>query len=105
MFESLLARLLSCCNYVRQINKLINDDDDGNEPVLSSQTIDADNPDLTTILPSGAASVKVGAKAGSWRAFTGISYQGTPVPLEAGRSYPTPESMGLNSPVMSIRKV
>ena len=31
VFDGLLARLGCCCNYVRQINKVMNDDDDDND--------------------------------------------------------------------------
>ena len=83
------------------------DDDNGDEPVLLSQMIETDCPDLRAILPPGMLSAKVGDKAGSWRAYSAINYQGTEVILEAGRSYPTNESKraAIPPPVLSIRKV
>ena len=106
MFEGLLASLLYCRKYVRQVYKWIDDDDDhdDDESVLSSQAIDANSSDLTTILPAGAGSAVIGSKAGSWRVYPEVSFQGTPAILDAGRSYPTEESMGLSSPIKSIRK-
>ena len=111
VFEGLQATLLYCCNYVRQINKVMNNDDDdddnGDEPVLLSQMIETDCPDLRAILSPGMLSAKVGDKAGSWRAYSAINYEATEVILEAGRSYPTNESKraAIPAPVLSIRKV
>ena len=111
VFEGLQATLLYCRNYVRQINKVMNNDDDdddnGDEPVLLSQMIETYCPDLRAVLPPGMLSAKVGDKAGSWRAYSAINYEGTEVILEAGRSYPTNESKRAAIPVpfLSIRKV
>ena len=108
MFEGLLAAmLLYCCNYVRQINKVMNDDDDNHdEPDLSSQTIEDDIPDLTKFLRLGDSSAKLSERSHKyWRAYIAIDYEGANIILHAGRSYPTTESMGILSPIKSIRRV
>ena len=51
----------------------------------------------------GASSMNIPVKSKEWRVFTDVSYLGDTKVLQAGRKYQTLASMGLESPVKSMR--
>lgn len=67
----------------------------------ATASINGESKDLTDVLPNGASSMKVLAK--EWNVFTKKSYNGTAGTVLPGREYATLASMGLSSPVMSMR--
>ena len=60
--------------------------------------------DLTTTFPAGVQSIQIGDEAGNWQAFTDVSYGGVQARLNQGQLYNSPDAMGLNAPVKSMRK-
>lgn len=59
--------------------------------------------DLTGLLPKGASSMDIPVNGKKWHVFTHVSYLGDTNVLEAGRLYQNLASMGLESPVKSMR--
>lgn len=66
-------------------------------------------PNLTSTpqrpLPEGARSIALKENAELWQAFTEVEYDGDKVNLEPGRCYSTLGSMGLKTPVKSMKKL
>lgn len=71
---------------------------------ISLQEFKEECADLRNELPEGASSIVVPTGDVTWQVFTDITYQGTSVTLEPGRSYDSPEKMGLIETVKSFRK-
>ena len=59
---------------------------------------------MTNKLTNGASSMVLPDGGGNWDVFTKINYKGANETLVAGRKYKDLTSIGLNSPVMSMRK-
>ena len=60
--------------------------------------------DLTTMFPGGVKSIQIADAAGNWQAFVNVSFGGAHVMLNQGQLYNSPDAMGLNAPVKSMRK-
>lgn len=74
----------------------------------SKPDITTDQPDLTQSpinLTDGASSMKIGSNASKWDVFTEVNYHGVRKTLYPGKNYKTVQSMGLASPVYSMRKM
>ncbi|KAJ7378927.1 hypothetical protein OS493_019622 [Desmophyllum pertusum] len=63
-----------------------------------------DQPDLTNEFTSGVSSIVLKENAKKWQVFTRVNYQGAKVTLEPGRRYTSPDAMGLDNPVQSMKR-
>lgn len=69
------------------------------------QSYEENQTDLTGYFVNGARSIKVGESAGTWRVFPDVGFNGDAhADLKQGGYYPNPRSMGLSSPVKSMKK-
>ena len=71
--------------------------------MISPQDIPGETKDLTGSLPKGASSLKIPAGSSDWLVFPQVSFNGSPSTLVAGSQHRNLASMGMPSPVLSMR--
>ena len=59
---------------------------------------------MTKDLPNGAHSIVLKENAEEMQVFTKVGYNGAHLTLEPGRRYSNLSAMGLENPIMSMRK-
>ncbi|KAJ7378928.1 hypothetical protein OS493_019623 [Desmophyllum pertusum] len=64
----------------------------------------SDQPNLTNEVTSGVSSIVLKENAKKWQVFTHVNYHGAKVILQPGRRYTSPDAMGLDNPVQSMRR-